>query len=153
MPSPREIFRASRLDEFRRYLSGETFTGEEYTPEMFVARLTSFEPTPKMLAGTAVHSVLERAEVGKLDTCQRFGWKVVFDLDAILDLPAMREVELSRARRGIMLYGRVDAITGSEIRDYKTTQAADITALQNRVGTLETKVNDLTARVQDLESA
>jgi hypothetical protein len=125
MLSPREVFRASRLDEFRRYLSGETFGGEEYTPEMFVDRLTSFEATPKMLAGTAVHRALELAGTGELISAEQLGWKIVFDLDATLDLPTLREVELSRTHDGVTLYGRVDSITGTTVRDFKTTQAFD----------------------------
>lgn len=125
MLSPREVFRCSRLDEFRQFLTGETFTGEEYTPEMFAARLSSFEPTAKMLAGTAVHRVLELAQYGELAGAEEAGWKISFDLDAELQLPEMREIPLAREHSGETLFGRVDSITGTAVHDIKTTEQVD----------------------------
>lgn len=125
MPTPREIFRASKLDDFRDYLSGETFTGEEYTTEMFRARLLEREETAKMAAGTAVHKVLELASVGELSEAEQDGWRITFDLDADLPLPPMREVPLSRWHAGETLFGRVDSITATTVHDIKTTAAID----------------------------
>lgn len=121
----REIFRASRLDEFRLYLSGETFTGEEYTAEAFAARLTSREETAKMAAGTAVHKALELASVGEMAAGEQNGWSIAFELDAELDLPTLREIPLCRRHNGIPLFGRVDSITGTTVRDIKTTAQID----------------------------
>jgi hypothetical protein len=124
-PSEREIFRASRLDEFRRFLSGETFTGDEYTPEKFVSYLTERNETPKMAAGTAVHKVLELAGAGDLSMAEQNGWSISFDLNATLALPTMREVPLRRVHNGITLNGRVDSITATTVRDVKTTEQFD----------------------------
>jgi len=41
----------------------------------------------------------------------------------------------------------------ASLEDYKSTQAAQITELQNKITTLEGKVSDLESRVQALESA
>jgi hypothetical protein len=124
----REIYRASRLDEFRRYMSGEHLSGEEYTAAEFVSRLT--DPTPPsaaMLAGTAVHSIIETAAFGELpERASQNGWLVQFDLDAELRLPAAREIPLYREHRGIPLFGRVDAIDAVSVHDVKTTAAIDV---------------------------
>lgn len=121
LPSEREIFRASRLDEFRRYLSGETFAGDEYTPEAFTAYLTERAETPKMEAGTAVHRALELAGDGEIEETEQLGWRIRFELDDALPLPTLREIPLSRRHHGTTLFGRVDSITKTTVHDIKTT--------------------------------
>lgn len=123
----REVYRASRLDEFRYYLSGEKFDGQEYTAEDFVKRLTVKQESPAMAAGTAVHAVIERAAFGELpERVSSNGWLIVFDLDGELRMPAVRELALFREHKGIPLFGRVDAIDANAIHDTKTTSAIDI---------------------------
>lgn len=125
MLKPRSIFRASMLDSFCEYLSGETFTGEEYTREMFVERLTNFKPTAKMEAGTAVHAVLEAAGADDIDVAEANGWKVQFVTDLLMSIPSLREIELQRTHGNATLYGRVDYITGTTVGDYKATSQFD----------------------------
>lgn len=122
----RQIYRASRLDEFRHYQSGELFNGDEYTPEEFVRRMTTFEETNAMSAGTAVHAIIEQAGFSDLHTGEHGGWKVSFDLDAALPMPEAREVALYREHRGIPLFGKCDAMDANTIHDTKTTQQIDI---------------------------
>lgn len=122
----RQVYRASRLDEFRMFLSGELWNGDEYTPEEFVRKMTVFEESPKMAAGTAVHKVIEDARFGMLpERVEANGWLVHFDLDADVAVPAAREIALYREHKGIPLFGRCDAIDATAIHDIKTTSAID----------------------------
>lgn len=123
----RSIYRASRLDEYRYYMSGETFSGEEYTAAEFIRKMTTFEESPKMAAGTAVHKVIENAAFGDLPVrvdCN--GWNIHFDLDAVLPMPTSREIPLQREHNGIMLFGRCDAMDANTVHDTKTTSAIDL---------------------------
>lgn len=123
----RQIFRASRLDEFRAYLSGEMWNGDEYTSAEFIKRLTSYEESPAMAAGTAVHAVIERAAFGELPReTDMNGWHIVMDLDAEIAMPEFREVPLFREHKGIPLFGRCDAIDANAVHDLKTTSQIDI---------------------------
>lgn len=123
----REVYRASRLDEFRMYLGGEMYNGDEYTPEDFITRLTTKTESAAMAAGTAVHAIIENAAFGELpDRVSSNGWLVHFDLDAELRMPAAREVQLHRTHKGIPLFGRVDAIDAVSVHDTKATSAIDI---------------------------
>jgi hypothetical protein len=123
----REIYRASRLDEFRRYQGGEHYDGSEYTAADFIERLTTHTESPAMAAGTAVHAVIEEAAFGDLpEETGRGGWHIRFDLDAELRLPAAREIPLYREHKGIPLFGRVDAIDAVSVHDVKTTSAIDV---------------------------
>lgn len=123
----REVYRASRLDEFRMYLAGEMYNGDEYTSDDFIARLTVKTESPAMAAGTAVHAIIENAAFSELpDRVSSNGWLVHFDLDAELRMPAAREVKLHREHKGIPLFGRVDAIDAISVHDTKTTSAVDI---------------------------
>lgn len=124
----REVYRASRLDEFRRYLSGEHYNEDEYMPADFVARLTTPEPpSPKMAAGTAVHAMIEHSFFEELpENMTVDGWHIYFGLSATMALPAAREVPLERTHRGVTLYGRVDAIDAFSVHDIKTTSSIDI---------------------------
>lgn len=122
----REIYRASRLDEFRAYQSGEMWNGDEYTPEEFVRRMTEPEESDAMIAGTALHSVMERSAFGDLpNEIKQDGWIIIFDIDAEIVLPAMREVPVCREHKGIKLHGRVDAMGAHTVHDLKTTQSID----------------------------
>ena len=123
----REIYRASRLDTFRQYQSGQHFDGTEFTAADFVERLTTRTESPAMAAGTAVHAVIEEAAFGELpEETNRGGWHIVFDLDAELRLPAAREIPLYREHRGIPLFGRVDAIDANAVHDTKTTASIEV---------------------------
>lgn len=123
----REIYRASRLDEFRYYLAGEHFDGSEYTSADFIKRMTEKHESPQMAAGTAVHKVIEDAAFGDIPEhvdCQ--GWRIHFDLNANMGLPTIRETELFREHNGIPLFGRVDAMDAFSVHDIKTTANIDI---------------------------
>ncbi len=123
----RSIYRASRLDEFRKYLAGEHFDGSEYTPADFARMMTTHQQSAAMDAGTAVHAVLENAAFGDLPAhTDANGWHVHFDLDAELAFPAGREIPLQRTHKGIVLFGRVDAMDAHSVHDAKTTKAIDI---------------------------
>lgn len=124
----RQIYRASRLDEFRLYQSGVMWDGEtEYTTEEFLHRMTGpEEETDAHAAGTAVHAALECAVYGPLDDEMKVnGWDIIFDLDVAVSLPPVREVPLFREHNGIPLYGRCDAIDAWTVHDIKTTKAID----------------------------
>lgn len=122
----RQIYRASRLDEFRLYLSGEHFDGSEYTATDFVTRMTEPEESDAMIAGTALHAVMERSAFGDLpNEIKQDGWAIIFDIDAEIMLPAMREVPVCREHKGIKLHGRVDAMGAHTVHDIKTTQSID----------------------------
>lgn len=123
----RGIYRASKLDEFRAYMGGEMWDGSEYTAAEFIRKMTSFEESPKMAAGTAVHKVIENAAFGDLPArvdCN--GWNIHFDLDADLPMPTSREIPLQREHNGIMLFGRCDAMDANTVHDTKTTSAIDL---------------------------
>jgi hypothetical protein len=123
----REIYRASRLDTFRQYLSGTHYDGTEFTAADFIERLTTRTESPAMAAGTAVHAVIEDAAFGELpEETGRNGWHIRFDLDAVLRLPAAREIPLYREHKSIPLFGRVDAIDAVSVHDVKTTSAIDV---------------------------
>lgn len=122
----RQIYRASRLDEFRHYLSGEHFDTSEYTAADFIRRMTTFEESPAMAAGTAVHGVIENAGFGEVADGPSKGWHVKFDLDAELPMPVFREIAMQRTHKGITLFGRVDAMDANTIHDTKTTANVDV---------------------------
>lgn len=123
----RQVYRASRLDEYRAYMSGEMWNGDEYTAAEFIRRMTTFEETPAMAAGTAVHLAVERAPFGELpDHIDIKGWHIHFDLDAVVATPELREVELHREHNGIPLFGRCDAIDANSVHDLKTTSSIDV---------------------------
>lgn len=123
----RGIYRASKLDEFRAYLSGELWNGDEYTAAEFVRRMTTFEESPAMAAGTAVHAIIEKAGFGDLPSrVPQNGWLVHFDLDADVPMPSAREIPMQREHKGILLSGRVDAMDANTVHDIKTTSAIDL---------------------------
>lgn len=123
----RQIYRASRLDEYRYYVSGETFSGDEYTAAEFIRKMTTFEESPKMAAGTAVHKVIENAGFGEIPPeVSSNGWHIKFDLDADLPMPVAREIPLQREYRGIVLFGRCDAMDANTVHDTKTTSQIDV---------------------------
>lgn len=122
----RQIYRASRLDEYRLYLTGEMYDGSEYTAEEFIKRMTTHAESPQMAAGTAVHNLVEDVGYGVLPVhADMNGWHVHFDLDADAAVPLSREVPLFREHNGIPLYGRCDAISANAVHDIKTTSAID----------------------------
>jgi hypothetical protein len=123
--TPREVFRASRLDEFLMYQAGEKWDGSEYTAEEFAARLRDTSESLKMSAGTAVHKSLELAQPGEIFTDQQNGWTIRYELDAAIYLPRLREVPLQRDHNGITLFGRCDSLTATSVHDIKTTSAID----------------------------
>lgn len=123
----RQIYRASKLDDYRAYLTGEMFNGDEYTAEEFIKRMTAYEESAAMAAGTAVHSIIETAQFGEIKPhADAYGWHVHFDLDADAAIPEAREVPLQRTHNGITLFGRCDAIGPSTVHDIKTTSTIDV---------------------------
>lgn len=125
-PWHRKIFRASMLDEFRAYQSGLQWDESDYTAEDYIRRLTVFEPSAKMEAGTAVHKLIEDAGYGALPVTSTVnGWEITFDLEADMRLPPYREVSLYREHRGIPLFGRCDALDATRVHDIKTTSSID----------------------------
>jgi len=113
------LARVSNLEAFR-YWRG----AEDQSVEDLIERLTMFQPTEPMLAGTAFHKALETAKPGDYDTLHANGY--TFQLpDATLALPAIRELRAYGNYGPLQVTGCVDCLHGKTVIDHKTTGRFD----------------------------
>jgi hypothetical protein len=114
------LARVSNIETFRQWREDE-----EQTPQDLVERLTAFEPSEAMLAGTAFHKALEDAQPGAYDTLEALGYTFHLTGDGELALPAVRELRASKHYGPLRVSGQVDVIDGLRIEDHKTTSRFD----------------------------
>ena len=82
-------------------------------------------PSDVMLAGTAFHSALEHASEGVLDTLAFGDYRFDFNCDAEVQIPTLKELEITKQYGDLLVTGHVDGLIGKEITDYKTTGQFD----------------------------
>ncbi len=109
------LTRVSNLETYRRWRLDEDQTAED-----LIARLTDFQPTEPMLAGTAFHKALEDATPGDYDTLRAQGYTFLLP-DAELALPDIRELRAVGRYGSLRVTGCVDALHGKRVEDHKTT--------------------------------
>lgn len=114
----------SWLDSFLYWQQSEDAPVEE-----LLKSLKSVEKTPKMLAGIALHKILENATPDALFQSSMDGFDFRFELDAEIDLAPIRELKMEYPLETpwgvVTLVGRVDGINGQIVRDYKLTERFD----------------------------
>jgi hypothetical protein len=109
------LTRVSNIETFRRWRLDES----QDTADL-IARLTDFQPTEAMLAGTAFHKALELAQPGDYDVLTAEGYTFILP-DAELALPTVRELRCFGSYGPLRVTGQVDALHGLRIEDHKTT--------------------------------
>lgn len=117
-------WRVSSVESYRRYLNDE-----EGDLASILRDLQGFEPSEKMLAGTAWHKVLELASLGDIIDAAANGFTFTVSVDIDLSLPEIRELRAAKTYmvdgKPITITGQVDAIEGLRIIDHKTTARFD----------------------------
>lgn len=109
------LARVSSIETFRRWQLDDDQTAED-----LVARLTDFQPTEAMLAGTAFHKALEDATPGEYLQLQAHGYTFLLP-DAEIALPDIRELRTFGNYGSLKVTGQVDALYGKRVEDHKTT--------------------------------
>lgn len=109
------LTRVSNIETFRRWR-----LDEEQDAADLVARLTDFQPTEAMLAGTAFHKALEDAVPGEYDQLHSHGYTFLLP-DAEIALPDIRELRAYGRYGDLQVTGQVDALHGKRVEDHKTT--------------------------------
>lgn len=105
---------------------------ESLTLDHLLADITGqVEPTPAMLASRAFHSALEVIQLGDHPVISSDGY--TFDLSEmriIIQLPNSRELkvekEIDTPSGPVTLVGKVDALTGITVADWKLTERYDL---------------------------
>lgn len=114
------LARVSSIQQFRKWQADE-----EQTPHDLVERLTCFEPSEPMLAGTAFHKALETAHPGEHSLLQANGYTFHL-LGGELELPKLRELRAFKTYPcGLQVTGCVDVLNALRIDDHKTTGRLD----------------------------
>lgn len=95
-----------------------------------IARLKHLMPSSEaMEAGTALHKALELAEPGEFKGLSADGYMFSFEMDAEIDLPAIREIKGTReyvvGDVVVTLVGKLDAVNGKRVDDHKFTAKFD----------------------------
>jgi hypothetical protein len=116
---PRQT-RVSHVDLYRIWKAGE-----DLDVGWLLNKLTTDEPSPKMLAGTAFHQALELSDGTDAYTLHALGYTFHILCDIDLALPPVREVQLSRQYGDLIVNGRLDGLSGNTVIDYKTTEQFD----------------------------
>jgi hypothetical protein len=109
------LARVSSIETFRRWRMGD-----EATPEDLVERLTNFQPTEAMLAGTAFHAALEVATPGDYDRLESNGYTFLLP-DSAIALTSIRELRVRKDYGQLTVTGKLDALHGKRVEDHKTT--------------------------------
>lgn len=104
---------------------------EDMEFEDLLVRLRGEEPqTEAMGRGKAFHSMFENAANEGLLTSEIVdGYRFEFDLDASIDLPAIRELKgeivIPTASGPVTLVGKIDSMYGVTVNDYKLMERFD----------------------------
>lgn len=109
------LVRVSNIEAFRQWRLTED------GPRALVERLTDFQPTEAMLAGTAFHKALELAAPGEYDHLEADGYTFLIEGDGAIFLPRTRELRCFKQYGLIRVTGQVDALEGIRVEDHKTT--------------------------------
>jgi hypothetical protein len=125
----------THLDSFQYWRGQESLTLDHLLTEL----RGEVAPTPAMLASRAFHKVLEDVPAGLLDgRVIKDGY--VFDFsglkdgvatfDGVVTLPNCRELKVEREiatpSGPVVLAGKVDALTGLTVSDWKLTERVDM---------------------------
>jgi hypothetical protein len=111
--------RVSNLEEFRKWRDDE-----DQIPADLVLRLTNFQPTEPMKAGTAFHKALESVQDGEHEHLHADGYTFILP-DGQIALPAIRELRAFGSYGELEVTGCVDGLQGRTVNDHKTTARAD----------------------------
>lgn len=112
------LARVSNIEALRRWRLNEE------PVEDLVRWITTDNPTPAMLAGTAFHKALELAEPGDFDRLQANGMTFIMP-DAEIALTEIREMRAERQYGALTVSGQVDGLIGRKVIDHKTTSRFD----------------------------
>lgn len=121
------IYRVSHVEAFRQY---EADDEAELAP-LLESIAGASEPSPRMLAGTALHKALELAQHADDEVFDLRADGYLFSMrgDFELQLPQIRELRASKRYivdgEPIVISGQVDAIEGRRIDDHKSTGRFD----------------------------
>lgn len=111
----------STLDLFRMWNESE-----DLDLQWLMQRLLSKEQTEQMKAGEAFHAALEAiGHEAELNSLAHGDYRFDFNCDAEINLTAFREQWIRKQYDGVLVRGRVDAVWGKHITDYKTTADFD----------------------------
>lgn len=126
MPSLRVS--ATDVDALRRFISPPE--GMEIELADLLRQLRKEEPPSEaMMAGTALHKLLEDAPTGELFEVDVDGYRFDFLCDGEIDLAPIREIKATRdyeiAGCCVTLVGKVDALHGKRVDDHKFTSRYD----------------------------
>lgn len=90
-----------------------------------LTKLRTREKTEKMAAGEAFHKALEFAGDDDHFTLNAMDYRFDILCEVDLQLPALREVPMSREYGQLLVKGRVDALQGHIVDEIKTTEQFD----------------------------
>lgn len=94
--------------------------------DWLLRRLRGEEPqTEAMAAGQALHSALENADEGEAMSLASGEYKFYFQCDSQIEVPISRELSIEKQYGELTVRGRVDAMSGRTVTDYKSTQNFD----------------------------
>lgn len=116
---------ASDIDAYRRFRQDD----EAELADLLAQLRRETPPSAAMMAGTALHAILENMEAGSYDEAAIDGYSFRFEIDGEIDLPAIREMKATREYvldgAIVTLVGKVDAVSGKQIDDHKFTGRYD----------------------------
>lgn len=110
----------SNVDLYRSWSKNE-----DLGIEWLIQRLTTFEQTPQMKAGEAFHKGLEVAPLGEIETMWVPPYTFEFACNCEISIQKLRELRVQGVYGQLQVRGRVDAISGQTVTDYKTTGQFD----------------------------
>lgn len=110
----------SNLDLFRLWKDDE-----ELSLGWLLQRIFEPSQTDAMKAGEAFHKALELADTGEVDSLTWGPYRFDFACDVTVALPQLREIPVSLPYGDLTVRGRLDAITGHCVTDFKTTEQFD----------------------------
>lgn len=120
------LARVSNIEAHRRWMNWKPLFEGQDEPSLddLVRQITTDEPSPAMMAGTAFHAAIETAADGDHDTFEAMGY--TFRLpDAEIALPSIRELRGYKDYGALTVTGKVDCLEGNVVIDHKTTSRVD----------------------------